>query len=190
MAKQQPQIPLEKRQAASRALASQKGAAGSGEFKRAYKSAMRSLQRQQAPPGKQQRGQVKGPSEKYKTVRAAAAREPNRAARKGKYTSRKADRRFKKNAASRVQGVNKLEGGAQSIQVHATFDFYGSDHRHRAVVFDLEDDEVDELNELIGETEEGGGDSVQVVADYLVNTRNAKHMNKAKVYGIEEIKVL
>src|ERR1700748_202214 len=101
-------LSLNARQTASRVLASQKGEPGSKNYKTAYKSAMRSLQRQQAPEGKQQRGQKRGVSPKYKSVRDVAAREPHKA-RKGKYKAQKADLRFKKNIAGDVTGKKKLQ---------------------------------------------------------------------------------
>lgn len=179
------EIPLEKRQAASRALALQRGAAGSGEYKRAYRSAMRTFQRQQAPEGKQQRGQKRGPSQKYRAVRAVAEREPTKP-RRGKYKAEKADRRFTRNTAETVIGKNKPE--KNQVQMWATYNFYANDSRRRAVIFDLDDEEQEQLNELLEEYE--GDELVQEVGEFLVNTKGAGYMNRAKVQGIKEIKII
>jgi hypothetical protein len=119
------------------------------------------------------------------------ARLPRRKPYTGKDKARKADRRVKRNTAARVEGARRLgPGGSHKVKMRATYDFYGSDARHRTVTFDLTPAERDELAAMM-ETLKGEPDGgAAAVSNWLVTTRRAGYMNECSVYNVEKIQVL
>lgn len=146
------------------------------------------------------------PKEARKPSQATRARipvklPPRQKPRRGKHKATKADRRYKRNTASRVKGGRTLASKVKDrkrvrVQMRATYDYTdspGKDVRHRTVIFPLTSFESAELARIMeseGFDETFTSESAQVIGDFLIKTRAANYMRDGKVYNIEDISIL